>query len=136
MLPFGNCVSLVLERSEIHSSANTSCSKVWTEARRLRVLIESSTCSYNVAKVVYIWFFTVLYIYNSFIMLLLFAMIYICYCTFSVFIVYWILDFTSFDMSWIFLYSIIFNVSLSYHVYFVLRCLETVFSLTREHSQW
>ena len=45
-------------------------------------------------------------------MLLLFAMLYICYCSFSAFIVYWILDFTSFYLSWIFLYSILFIVSL------------------------
>ena len=61
-----------------------------------RMYIRWSTCSYNVAKVcIYIRFLTS-YMYISFIMLLLFAMLYIYYCTFSVFIVYWILDFTSF----------------------------------------
>ena len=44
---------------------------------------------------IYIWFLTI-NVYISFTMLLLFAMLYIYYCTFSVFIVYWILEFTSF----------------------------------------
>ena len=85
-------------------SVNSSCSEVCAErpgsssakAGLLRDLVESSTYSYNVTKVIIYMYmvFLLYYIYNSFSMLLLCAMLYICYCTFSVFIVYWILDFT------------------------------------------
>ena len=126
-------VSRQTSLSQINKRPGSSSAK----AGLLRDLVESSTCSYNVAKVyyMYIWVFYCI-IYITFIMLLLYAILYICYCTFSVFIVYWIFDFTSFYMSWIFLYSIIFNVSLSYHVNCKLCCLDTVFSLTRERSRW
>ena len=107
-----------------------------------RMYIRWSTCSYNVAKVcIYIYIY--IYIYGFWLYICIFlSLCYYCLqcCIFiialSVFLLFIeYLNLLHFDVSWIFLFSIIFNIPLLYDVYCVLWCLETVlFSHERAQS--
>ena len=128
-LPHGNCSEVWAERP----GSSTAKAGQWWDP------INSLTSSHNIAEVIInVAYFIISYISIIFIMLLLFLLSYIIvfiYFTVSVFIIVnCVLDFISLFVSWIFLYSIIFNISLLYIVYHTVWRL--CISLARVHGLW